>query len=181
MEAVICIDVFRRAGWEVTAAAVADNPLVCSRGVQLVADQAWADVEVGSYDILVLPGGGTGAEMLRAHAGVLDAVRSFHAAGKTVAAVCAAPLVLAEAGILEGRSFTCHPGVASQLTTGRRLAAAVVTDGNLITSQGPGTCFSFALEVVASVEGEGAARVLATAMVLDRHPDGPASKKDEYS
>lgn len=166
MEAVIVIDVFRRAGWEVTAAAVNDEPLVCSRGVQLVADAAWRDVDPAAYDVLALPGGGPGTDVLRAHAGVLEAVRSFHASGRIVAAVCAAPLVLQDAGILEGRTVTCHPGVAAELTSGRRLDEAVVTDGNLLTSQGPGTCFAFALAVVAAVDGEVRADRLADAMVL---------------
>lgn len=168
MEAVIVIDVFRRAGWEVVAAAVSDRPLVCSRGVHLVADAAWDAIDPAAFDVLALPGGGPGTDALRTHEGVLAAVRAFHEVGKIVAAVCAAPLVLQAAGILQGRRVTCHPASAAELTAGLRVDEAVVRDGNLITSQGPGTSFAFALAVVEAVEDHVAADRLADAMVLGR-------------
>jgi 4-methyl-5(b-hydroxyethyl)-thiazole monophosphate biosynthesis len=100
---------------------------------------------------------------------VLETVRSFHAGGKIVAAVCAGPLVLQDAGILDGCDATCHPAVAAQLTGARRLDEPVVWAGRVATSQGPGTCFAFALDLVRHAEGADAASRLANAMVLE-HP-----------
>ena len=106
MEAVIVIDTLRRAGWEVIAAGFGEGPVRCSRGVCLVPDRAWQDVDAMDFDVLVLPGGGPGTERLRQDPGVLEAVLRMNDAGRTVAAICAAPLVLKDAGILSGRSVT---------------------------------------------------------------------------
>jgi putative intracellular protease/amidase len=90
----------------------------------------------------------------------------MHAAKRITAAVCAGPLVLQEAGVLEGRRVTCHPAAATRLTRAQRSDERVVVDGTLITSQGPGTSFAFALAIVAQVDGEDKAKEIARAMVL---------------
>ena len=166
IEAVIIIDTLRRAGWTVVSAGLEEGPVTCSRGVRIVPDARWSDVDVSACDLLVLPGGGPGTEALRRDPRVLEAIRVFDAQQKTIAAVCAAPLVLQEAGILDGREVTCHPSVADNLTVGRHVDRAVVADGNLVTSQGPGTAFAFALTLIARVDGEDKAEAIRRAMVL---------------
>ena len=166
MEAVIIIDVLRRAQWSVTTAGVDEGTITASRGVRLVPDKPWSAITPADFDILMIPGGGPGVERLLADARVLDAVRAFDRAGKRIGAVCAGPLVLQAAGILAGRKATCHPGVADRLTVTPRLTDRVVVDGRLITSQGPGTSFEFALAMVRLVEGAAKADALAKAMVL---------------
>ena len=168
MEAVITIDCLRRARWEVVAAALAPGVVKASRGVGLVADALWDDVRPDDHGLLALPGGAEGTRRLRAHAGVLEAVRRFASAGKWVAAVCAAPLVLQDAGILAGRRATCHPGVADSFTATARLDLPVVVDGRIITSQGAGTCFDFALAMIEAVDGHAAAARVAEEMVYRR-------------
>lgn len=170
MEAVILIDTFRRAGWEVTAAGLKPGEVRASRGVRLIPDALWDEIDPGAFDMLVLPGGGGGTENLKKDRRVLEAVRSFQQAGKLVAAVCAGPLVLQEAGILEGRKATCHPSVAAQLTVPTRLPERVVIDRGVITSQGPGTSFEFALAIVAMVEGQARADAIGAALVLPSSP-----------
>jgi 4-methyl-5(b-hydroxyethyl)-thiazole monophosphate biosynthesis len=165
MEAVISIDVLRRAGWQVTSAAVEEGVVEASRGVKLVADKNWADVDPAAFDIFLIPGG-RGVKVLCDDARVLDAVRAFNAEGKTLAAVCAGPLVLQQAGILEGRKVTCHPSAAEHLQVTDRLDDTVVVDGNLITSQGPGTCFAFALALVRELENAETADRLAAEMAF---------------
>ncbi len=166
MEAVILVDVWRRAGWTVTTAGTTPGPVRASRGVALVPDLEWSEIVPDRYDLLALPGGGGGVERLCAHEGVLEAVRRFDAPDKRLAAICAGPLVLQAAGVLAGRRVTCHPDVAGRLTATPRLDDRVVEDGRLITSQGPGTAMAFALAVVAAVEGRARADALARAMVL---------------
>ena len=84
------------------------------------------------------------------HAGVQQALRDFSAKGKWIGAICAAALALNEAGILEGKRFTCYPGVEQKLPADvQPVDEIVVVDGRLITSQGPGTAFEFALKVIA--------------------------------
>jgi 4-methyl-5(b-hydroxyethyl)-thiazole monophosphate biosynthesis len=97
---------------------------------------------------------------------VLDAVRAFDQTGKWIAAICAGPLVLQKAGILTGRRVTCHPGVADQLTATPRLTDRVVVDGRLITSQGPGTSFEFALTLVRLIVDPDKALSLGKSMIL---------------
>ena len=166
MEAVIVIDVLRRAQWAVTVAGVDTGVVTASRGVKLVPDAAWDAIDPASFDVLMIPGGAGGVDRLLSDPRVLKAVRAFHKAGKPIGAVCAGPLVLQAAGLLEGRKATCHPGVADKLTATQRLSDRVVVDGRLITSQGPGTSFEFALAMVRLVDGAAKAEALAQGMVL---------------
>lgn len=166
MEGVIIVDTLRRAGWDVITAAVGDNTVLASRGVRLLADTRWNDVQVETFDIIAIPGGAEGTEILAQHQGVLETVRSFFDAGKLVGAICAGPLVLQAAGITDGRSLTCHPGVANEVTTGELKSGRVVVDGHLVTSQGPGTAFEFALKLIAIVDGSEAAERVSAGLIL---------------
>lgn len=166
MEAVILIDVLRRAQWQVVTAGMDDGVIQASRGVRLAPDKPWADVKPDDFDMLVLPGGAGGAERLSHHNALLQALVRFDRAGKWIGAICAAPLVLQAAGILSGRRATCHPGVAAKLTATPRRNERVVVDGKLVTSQGPGTAFEFALTLIRLVDGDAKAHTLAEGMVL---------------
>jgi len=167
IEAVVVVDVLRRAGIAVTTAAVGSERIVAaSRGVTLVADTLWRDVDTGAFDALVLPGGGPGTERLKADKRVLEAVAEFDARGKTVAAICAAPTVLAAAGVLEGRAATCYPGCEKDLKGTRYTAKGpVVSDKHILTSQGPGTSFAFALALVERLAGKTTADKVAAGLL----------------
>jgi 4-methyl-5(b-hydroxyethyl)-thiazole monophosphate biosynthesis len=166
MEAVILVDVLRRARLDVVTASLHSNPVSASRGIRIVPDKLWLDIHADSFDVLAIPGGAEGVNNLMNDDRVLGAVRSFDQAGKWIAAVCAGPLVLQKAGILKGRRVTCHPGVAEKLTATPRLTDRVVVDGRLITSQGPGTSFEFALTLVRLIVDPDKALSLAKSMVL---------------
>lgn len=166
MEAVIIIDVLRRAECRVVAAGLKSLTVTASRKVVLVADALLGDVSIASFDAIVLPGGGPGTAALRADRRVIDAVRVLHSGGKLVGAICAAALVLHDAGLLDGRRFTSHPSVSQMLTQGTRVDERLVEDGNILTSQGPGTAFDFALAVAARLKGQRVADAVASAMIL---------------
>ncbi len=166
MEAVIIVDVLRRAQWTVTTAGVDEGVITASRGVRLVPDKSLNDVTPADFDVLMIPGGAAGVDRLMADTRVLEMVRAFDRADKRIGAVCAGPLVLQAAGILTGRRATCHPGVASKLTAATRLDDRVVIDDRLVTSQGPGTSFEFALAMVRLVDGSLKATAMAKGMVL---------------
>jgi 4-methyl-5(b-hydroxyethyl)-thiazole monophosphate biosynthesis len=166
MESVIIIDVLRRAKWEVTCVGLDNRPIQASRGVVIVPDMAWDEIDPSAYDLLVFPGGNVGSKNLRNDSRILQAVREFYEAGKVVAAVCAGPLILQEAGILKGKKVTCHPAEAVNLTATQRMDEKVVVDGNVVTSQGPGTTFQFALTLVAMKDGQEKADTIAKGMVL---------------
>lgn len=166
MEAVIAIDVLRRARWDVVVAATGAREVTASRGVHLVADTLWDQVNPDPFDMLLIPGGAAGVGRLARDPRVLGTVQRFDASGKWLAAVCAGPLVFQAAGILAGRRVTCHPGAAGDLTATPRLNDRVVVEGRLVTSQGPGTSFEFALTLVSLIEGAHVADELARSMVL---------------
>jgi protein deglycase len=166
LEAVATIDILRRAKWEVVGTALAEPVVTASRGVRLVADATWDSIRPASFDVIALPGGSGGTKALAADTRLLAALREFDAARKPLAAICAAPLVLQAAGVLRNRRFTCFPGVRDQFHDGRYVAEPVVTDENLVTSQGAGTAILFALAIVRHVSGETLSRSVAEAMVF---------------
>jgi 4-methyl-5(b-hydroxyethyl)-thiazole monophosphate biosynthesis len=167
MEGVILLDVLRRARIETVAAAMGESREVpASRGVTVVADTTWSAVDPSRFDLIAIPGGMGGTRRLQQDQRLLKVLQEFHKAGKPLAAVCAGPLVLQSAGLLKGRTVTCHPGVADELTDARRLDDRVVEDGNLITSQGPGTSFAFALAIMRRLAGEAVANQVAEGLIL---------------
>lgn len=158
MEAVIITDLLRRAGWQVVLAGLNGmEPVTASRKVRLLPDARWEELDLLSFDLLVLPGGAGGTKVLCGHAGVLEALRIFDIEEKQIAAICAAPLALHKAGVLKGRAFTCYPGIEKEMHRPDRSDEAVVTDRNLVTSQGPGTAIPFALKLIELLEGPSAA------------------------
>lgn len=150
LEVVAPVDVLRRAGAEVTLAALDSDLQVRGRnGLTVVADGRWEELGARDYACLLLPGGPAVA-LLRRHAGLRARVRAQDAAGGWLAAICAAPTVLLEAGVLHGRRHTAHPSVAAELPRAE-WSEPVVVDGRLITSRGAGTALAFGLEVVTRV------------------------------
>ena len=149
IETVTPIDLLRRAGAEVTVATLGDGIHVTGRsGITLHADTtlAAATTTPRDFDCIFLPGG-PGVKHLRADPRVRALVMRQHAAGRWLAAICAAPTVLHDAGLLEGRRFTAHFSVAAELPTLLSNERAVV-DGNLLTSRGAGTALDFGLQLV---------------------------------
>ncbi|MBM4152018.1 MAG: DJ-1/PfpI family protein [Kiritimatiellaceae bacterium] len=153
MEVVILADVLRRAGWHVVLAGLqGDAPVTASRHVRLLPDCRWENLDLLSFDLIVLPGGAIGARTLCEHDGVQETLRVFDIEGKWIGAICAAPLALHTAEILKNRAFTCYPGLEKEMQRTDRSANAVVVDRNLITSQGPGTTFEFALTLIKTID-----------------------------
>ncbi len=166
MEAVAIIDVLRRAGWDVTTAALERLEIVGAHGIRLIADALWADVNSADYGIIVLPGGMGGVKAMTACPTLLDALRSFAEAGKPLAAICAAPLVLHTAGLLKGKKATAYPSLLDHLEQASRSNERVVVDGLIATSRGPGTALEFALALVERYGDPAKAAEVARAMLL---------------
>ena len=168
IEAVAVIDVLRRAGLEVVTASLdAETSVTGAHGIAVAADAPLASLDPGSFDAVVLPGGMPGTLHLMEDERVLAAVRCLHGAGKTPAAICAAPMVLAAAGVVDGVPVTSHPSVRGKLGGAEvREAPRVVRSGNVFTSQGPGTAIEFALALVEELVGAERARELAAALLV---------------
>lgn len=165
IETIAPIDLLRRAGAEVILAAVKGGKLVTGRcGVAIQADAELAQVMNDAFDLLFIPGG-PGVTALRADGRPAQLTRKFAAAGKPVTAICAAPAVLADAGLLVGKRFTAHFSVHQELPAAL-VAERVVKDGNLITSRGAGTAIEFGLELVSELFGDAKAREMAAAIMF---------------
>ena len=168
IEAVTVIDVLRRGGVEVVTASLSGaTEVVSAHGVTMKADARLADVADGDYDAIVLPGGGEGTDNLRKCSALLERIVRQREQRGLLAAVCAAPTVLVEAGVLaEGLHVTCYP--TCQMELDRPWSPVpVVVDGNVITGQAPGSALLFALVVLQTLTDEATARRVARGLVTD--------------
>ncbi|MHC4988859.1 MAG: DJ-1 family glyoxalase III [Planctomycetota bacterium] len=167
LEAVTMIDVLRRAGAEVTVAAVGELSITASRGVKLVADCVIGDCKGKTYDLIVLPGGLPGAEHLRDCTPLIEMLKKQKQSGGLYAAICASPAVaLAPHGLLDDKQATGYPGTEDKLP--KPLNQRVVVDGNCITSQGPGTALEFAIELLRRLFDDTKAQQVAEPMLFLR-------------
>ena len=155
VEALIPIDVLRRGGVDVVTVSISEFPLVTSaHGVNIEADIQFDQSDYADADLIMLPGGMPGASNLFEHEGVCKVVKNQFAAGKKVAAICAAPaVVLAQLGVLDGKKATCYPGFEKALKeAGATYTGDLVTvDGNVTTGEGPAAAFPYAYELLAQL------------------------------
>jgi 4-methyl-5(b-hydroxyethyl)-thiazole monophosphate biosynthesis len=156
LEAVTIIDLLRRAGIEVVTAGLKEGPVKASRGTVLVPDTTLDAVKDRDFDMIVLPGGLPGADHLNEDPRLRDMLKRHAGADRYVAAICAAPKVLADAGLLDGRKATSYPGVLdhSPAPGMTYTGAPVQADGKVITSRGPGTAMDFALALIEALAGK---------------------------
>lgn len=153
LEAVTVVNLLRRGGITVTLAGQHAGALRGSRGTTLMPDTTLDAALQRSYDMLVLPGGQPGTNNLKADPRVLELARRMTQQGCYVTAICAAPSVLAAAGVLDDKRATCFPGSLDAYPRVQLQQDAVVEDGTLITSRGPGTAMDFALTLVERLAG----------------------------
>jgi len=158
MEEVECLavaDMLKRGGVEVeTVSITEDRAVTSSHNVTILADKIWTEADCAYADLLFLPGGMPGTTNLGAHEGLCELIKAFDAAGKRVAAICAAPSVLGQLGLLQGRQATCYPGFEDQLTGAAYTRQGVVTDGHITTARGVGFAIDMGLELVRLLQGE---------------------------
>ncbi|EMO41705.1 DJ-1 family protein [Leptospira noguchii serovar Autumnalis str. ZUN142] len=153
MEAVIIVDVLRRAEIEVVSASLIEGPVKASRGVRILADTTLDEVNFENFNMIVLPGGGGGTKVLSSEPKILELLKNAKEKNKWIAAICAAPSILVHQNILTSKDrFTAFPGIISNNSgyTGSRLEIS----GKIVTSIGPGSAFEFALELIKILSGE---------------------------
>lgn len=149
IEALTPIDVLRRAGLSVQTVSVMNGQVVTgAHGVPVLADAMFADIHSEDAEMILLPGGLPGATNLDAHEGLGNMILDFAKEEKPLAAICAAPLVFGNRGLLEGKKATCYPGFETYLKGAEYTAALVEKDGNFITGKGPGAAMEFAFAIV---------------------------------
>lgn len=166
IEGLTVVDLLRRAEIPVDMVSVgAERRVTGSHGIVFEADTTADAADWDAYAGIILPGGMPGTLNLKKNECVRKAVEAYNRDGKLVAAICAAPTVLADCGVLSGRAATCYPGLEDQLTGAAFRTDAVVLDGHILTSRGLGTAIPFALAIVAYCKDRNAAEALSRKIV----------------
>ena len=153
-EALVPVDMLRRANIETATVSITGEPVPGSHGVTVLADVTLDDVDLSRADMVVLPGGGPGYKNLGKEPRVEELVRKAAERGLWLAAICAAPTLLGRWGLLEGKDAVCYPGMEEGLTGAQpRMDRGVVTDGKIITGRAAGSAFDFGLALVEALVG----------------------------
>lgn len=169
IEAISIIDVLRRAEFDVTVVSVTGKTEVTgSHQITVSADKLYGAVNYNEIEMIVLPGGMPGADHLNQHDGLRKKILEFNDAGKPLGAICAAPIVLGDLGILKNRTATCFPGYEDRLKGANVTGKSVEKDGNIITGRGAGVAIKFALKIVEVHKSKQAAEKLAERMVVEK-------------
>lgn len=166
VEALAVVDLLRRSGLGCTMVSISGNREVeGSHKIMVRADLLLSEIDFAAADMLILPGGMPGTTSLGACTVLTGQLRAFHKEGKLLAAICAAPSVLGEQGILEGKKAACYPGFEEKLAGAEIVFDEVAVDGNVITSRGMGTAIPFGLAIVEKLLGKEAAEKLGKSVV----------------
>ena len=169
VECLAVVDILRRAGIETVLVSVKEGAEVTgSHGVRIICDTTAAETDLSDADVLFLPGGMPGTLHLGACEKLVEALRAQYAAGRRIAAICAAPSVLGDLGLLSGKRATCYPGFEDKLTGAAYTHQGVVTDGNITTARGLGYALDLGLELVRLLVSEQAAKELKVAIQYDQ-------------
>jgi 4-methyl-5(b-hydroxyethyl)-thiazole monophosphate biosynthesis len=149
IEAFTVVDILRRANIKVDTVGVIGSVIQSKHGVKIIVDRTLNQINPDSYDAIILPGGSPGYQNLGRTSKLIEILKTFNSQNKLIGAICGAPTILAKEGILDDKKATVYPGHEKSLPYPRN--GPVVVDGNIITSQGPGTAIEFALKIVAKI------------------------------
>ena len=167
-EAVIPCDLLRRAGVETKFAGIGGTLIKGSNGITVQADCTVEEMLLAQTEMIVLPGGLGCVHSIKNCPSALEAVRALYAGGKYIAAICAAPTILAELGITDGRDATCYPGLEGKMGRAKMHACGAVTDEKVITGRAAGKAFDFGLALIEALRGEETAKRVAAEVVYGK-------------
>lgn len=166
IEAVTIIDILRRAQVSVRVSSIEGRQITGANGIKLVADSDFIDEAIEDYDAIILPGGTEGAKHFAEYSPLKEALIKFNKDKKLVAAICASPaLVLAKFGLLDNKKATSYPSFKQHIKN--YVNERVVIDGNIVTSQGPGTALGFSLKLAQILMGEKIAQEVAAGVLAN--------------
>jgi protein deglycase len=168
IEALTPVDILRRGDVNCIIASVDDSLYKSSsRNTTIKTDDTLKNIDPDKYEALILPGGIPGATNLRDNENVIDLVKKFYSKGKIVAAICAAPIVLKKAGIIDGKKVTSNPGFKDELGKVDYKEDLVVQDGNIITSRGAATSIYFAFKILENITDESTVKRVEKSTVMN--------------
>ncbi len=167
IEAITPVDVLRRAEINVVTVSISENLQVKgAHNISVLADAKFTDTDFSDADLLVLPGGMPGALNLNNHKSLIELLVDFSSQGKLIGAICAAPFILGEQGLLKNRNATCYPGFEDKLKEANYTGSPLEVADHLITAKGVGAAMKFALQLVTMLKGKELANDLAVKMVI---------------
>ncbi len=168
-EALVTADLLRRGGCEVTLTGLDSLQVTGSHGITVLADKTLDQIEMAEMEMLVLPGGMAGVENIQLNLFALALIERARNQGAYVAAICAAPTILAQLGILDRRRAVCYPGLEDRMFSAViQHGQTVVTDGRIITGEAAGAAFDFGLKLVEILKGAETAEEVRKAVVYRR-------------
>lgn len=169
IEALTVVDLLRRADIDITMVSVSGSlDVMGGHRITVRADKLFEELNFSDADMLVLPGGKMGTDNLSVHEGLDKLLKNFAKQDKLLSAICAAPSILGNKGLLKGKKAICYPGFEEYLTGAKVVDTDVVTDGNIITSKGMGTSIDFSLAIITKLIDENEAAKIA-ASIRYRH------------
>ena len=155
VEALAVVDLLRRADIDISMISISGELEVTgAHKIKVIADKLFEEEDFSTIGMLVLPGGMPGTKHLAEHKKLVELLKDFNSKGKLLAAICAAPMVLGDNGLLKGKSATCYPGFEESLLGASFKDKDVVVDGNIITSKGMGTAIDFALAIIKQIKSQ---------------------------
>lgn len=165
IEALTVVDLLRRASIDISMVSITGKrEVIGSHQIRVASDLLYEETDYNDAQMLVLPGGLPGSDNLQAHNGLDGLLREFDQKGKPLAAICAAPRILGQKGLLKDKMATCYPGNESKLIGAKYMDMDVVVDGNVITSKGMGTAIDFSLELISKLKSKAEADRIAAAI-----------------
>lgn len=167
IEAVTNVDVLRRVGIEVISVTLNNKIVKGAHNIEFLTDCHISEINIEDFDGIILPGGMPGATNLRESKEVLNILKELDRKNKLIAAICAAPIVLKEADIIENINITSFPGFEDELKSGNYLRERVVVDGNVITGRGPGVTLEFAIAIVDYLLGDNVSKKVKKDMIVN--------------
>lgn len=167
-EALVPVDLMRRANIPVCLAGVDGAVITGAHGIAVTADCPLSEVKRQELELVVLPGGLGGVAAIRASAEAMDLIRWAHDNGVRLAAICAAPTILSDLGMLDGRRAVCYPSMKAQMTTVLPSDDSVVEDGPFITAEAAGSAFEFGFQLIKALRGTEAAEQVSRAIYFNR-------------
>lgn len=170
VEGLTVVDLLRRAGIDIQMVSIMEKKSVAgAHNITIEADGIFEDIDFSDGEMLVLPGGMPGTTNLMKHQGLDKLLRDFDNKKKAIAAICAAPTILSNKGMLKGRDATCYKGMESEMSHANIVDAPVVIDGHITTSKGVGTAIDFALSLIANLKGKDQAKRIAAQILYKNY------------
>lgn len=154
IEAIVTMDILRRANYNVKTVGVGKKEITSASGIKVYADMKDDDLIIENVCGVILPGGMPGAVNLRKSSIVCETLTYCMENKKLIAAICAAPFILGELGILKNKTAICYPGFENKLIGAKISSKSVCVDDNIITAKGPGVAMDFAFKIIEYISGK---------------------------